>query len=159
MERTLADADYTRLLTFRTRLRQFQRWSQEQAESLGLTTAQHQLLLAVRGHPGEQDPTITEVAAYLLVKHHTAVGLVDRTQALGLVVRRPDPEDQRVVRLGLTEVGAERLRALSARHVEELQRLGPLLEAVRSEAAPPEQASEASSAGDGGEGQRGAGGP
>ena len=139
MERTLGDADYTRLLTFRTRLRRFQRWSQEQAESLGLTTAQHQLLLAVRGHPGERGPTITEVAQYLLVKHHTVVGLVDRTQALGLVVRLPDEQDQRVVRLGLTEVGAERLRALSARHVEELQRMGPLLEGVLDEAEPPEQ--------------------
>jgi len=127
----LTDADYARLLTFRTRLRAFQRWSQEQAESLGLTTAQHQLLLAVRGHPGSRGPTITEVAGYLLVKHQTAVGLVDRTQALGLVVRLPDDTDQRVVRLRLTEVGADRLRALSTRHLEELQRIGPLLDPTR----------------------------
>ena len=46
----LTDADYEDLLTLRTGLRRFLRWSEQQAEEAGLTPAQHQLLLAVRGH-------------------------------------------------------------------------------------------------------------
>ena len=70
--------DYRRLLEVRTALRRFLHWSAEQAEAAGLTAAQHQLLLAVRGHPGDEAPTIGEVANHLLLRHHGAVQLVDR---------------------------------------------------------------------------------
>jgi hypothetical protein len=50
------------LLTFRTGLRHFQRWSEQQAAVAGLTPAQHQLLVAVRGHRDRRGPTIGEVA-------------------------------------------------------------------------------------------------
>ena len=66
MNRDLADADYRRLLQFRTGLRRFLHWSEEQAERAGLTAAQHQLLLAVRGHDGHQGPTIGDVAGYFI---------------------------------------------------------------------------------------------
>ncbi|MGB8651604.1 MAG: helix-turn-helix domain-containing protein, partial [Mycobacteriales bacterium] len=102
MPRLPTDEDYARLLAFRTRLREFDRWSRERAESQGLTSAQHQLLLAIRGHADKRGPTIGEVAQHLLVRHHTAVGLVDRAQALGLVERAGDDHDHRVVRLVLT---------------------------------------------------------
>ncbi len=131
--RAPTDDDYARLLAFRTRLREFQRWSQESAAALGLTAAQHQLLLAVRGHPGTQLPTMGDLASHLLVRHHTAVGLVDRAQALGLVTRATDEGDHRVVRLALTEVGQEKLRSLSGQHLEELARLAPVLEALLPE--------------------------
>jgi DNA-binding MarR family transcriptional regulator len=124
------DDDYARLLAFRTRLREFQRWSQESAAALGLTAAQHQLLLAVRGHPGPQPPTMGDLASHLLVRHHTAVGLVDRAQALGLVTRLTDEGDHRVVRLALTGAGQDTLRSLSGQHLEELERLAPVLEAL-----------------------------
>ncbi len=119
----LSDADYEDLLTLRSGLRRFLRWSEQQAEAEGITPAQHQLLLAIRGHTDERGPTIGEVADYLLLRHHSAVGLVDRADAAGLVVRTRDPEDHRVVRLSLTPEGNERLEALSALHLEELQRL------------------------------------
>ena len=119
----LMDADYEDLLALRTGLRRFLRWSEQQAEMAGLTPAQHQLLLAVRGHPDRRGPTIGEVADYLLLRHHSAVGLVDRAEEAGLVTRSRDAEDQRVVRLQLTAEGEERLEALSAPHMEELQRL------------------------------------
>jgi len=119
----LTDADYEDLLALRTGLRRFLRWSEQQAEAAGLTPAQHQLLLAVRGHPDRRGPTIGEVADYLLLRHHSAVGLVDRAEEAGLVTRSRDAEDQRVVRLQLTAEGEERLEALSAPHMEELHRL------------------------------------
>jgi DNA-binding MarR family transcriptional regulator len=119
----LTDADYEDLLTLRTGLRRFLRWSEQQAEEAGLTPAQHQLLLAIRGHSDPRGPTMGEVADYLLLRHHSAVGLVDRADAAGLVHRARDPDDHRVVRLQLTAAGNKRLEALAGPHLEELQRL------------------------------------
>jgi DNA-binding MarR family transcriptional regulator len=115
--------DYERLLAFRTGLRRFLSWSGQQAEAAGITPAQHQLLLAVRGHPDPRGPTIGEIAGYLLVRHHSAVELIDRAVSAGLVARRADNEDGRTVRIALTTDGQERLERLAAAHVEELDRL------------------------------------
>lgn len=129
----VTDAEYRRLLAFRTELRRFLHWSEEQAESIGLTPAQHQLLLAVRGAPDRRGPTVGEVAASLFLRHHSAVGLVDRAVDAGLVRRVADPEDHRCVRLRVTPAGGRKLARLSQRHLEELGRLraGPLLDTVR----------------------------
>ena len=128
-------ADYTNLLRFRTALRRFDSWSHEQAADVGLTHAQHQLLLAVKGHPDAAGPTIRDVADYLNVRHHSAVGLVDRVAAAGLVRRRRDAEDGRVVRLELTATGEDRIARLSALHLAELARLAPLLDHLVGNAA------------------------
>jgi DNA-binding MarR family transcriptional regulator len=120
---SLPDAAYARLLALRTGLRLFERWSAEQARAARLTPAHHQLLLAIRGHDHPDGPTIGEVADYLLLRHHSAVGLADRAESAGLVRRVRSEEDRRVVRLQLTEEGAARLEALSALHLEELERL------------------------------------
>lgn len=119
------DGDYEQLLQLRMRLRQFLHWSEAEAAKVGLTPAQHQLLLAIRGHDDPRGPTVGEVAAYLVRRSHTTVSLVDRAESLGLVERRGDSDDHRVVRLGLTGAGAERLSELTALHFEELARLGP----------------------------------
>jgi uncharacterized protein YeaO (DUF488 family)/DNA-binding MarR family transcriptional regulator len=124
---TLPDDAYARLLALRTGLRHFERWSEQQAQAAGLTPAQHQLLLAIRGHSDPRGPTVGEVADYLLLRHHSIVGLVDRADDAGLVTRTRDDTDHRVVRLHLTTSGAERLEALSTLHLEELARLAPQL--------------------------------
>lgn len=129
------DRDYARLLALRTQLRKFEHWSAEQAAAHGLTASQHQLLLAVRGHRTEHGPTIREVAEYLVIRHNTAVELVDRTQELGLLERRRDPDDHRIVRLALTREGAARLAELSGAHIEELARVGPMIDALTDELA------------------------
>ena len=121
--RTPTDRDYQHLLRFRTELRRFISWSEEQAQAEGLTPAQHQLLLAVRGSADAQGATIKEVAEALLLKHHTATGLVDRAEAGGLLRRERDGDDHRVVRLHITRAGAGKLARLSRQHLEELQRL------------------------------------
>ena len=136
----LPDATYARLLALRTGLRHFERWSEQQARAAGLTPAQHQLLLAIRGHGDLQGPTIGEVADYLLLRHHSAVGLIDRAEGAGLVVRTRTEDDHRVVRLHLTQDGCRRLEALSALHLEELKRLAPQLPGAWEGLAPVQRA-------------------
>lgn len=136
----LPDEAYARLLGFRTGLRQFERWSEEQARAAGLTPAQHQLLLAIRGHEDPRGPTIGEVADYLLLRHHSVVGLVDRADTAGLVSRHRDEQDHRVVRLRLTDAGAARLERLSALHLEELERMAPQLSGLWEGLAPERRA-------------------
>ena len=119
----LDQQDYERLLAFRTGLRRFLSWSGQQAEAAGITPAQHQLLLAVRGHPDQRGPTIGDIAGYLLVRHHSAVELIDRAVTAGLVARQADSEDGRTVRIVLTADGKKRLERLAASHLEELDRL------------------------------------
>jgi DNA-binding MarR family transcriptional regulator len=138
----LDDRDYARLLSVRTRLRIFASWSAERAAELGLTAAQHQLLLAIRGHHDRRGPTIGDVADYLLLRHHSAAELATRTQAIGLIDRVPDADDHRVVRLKLTNDGRRALRALSASHVEELRRLVPRLTSALAELGSPSPAAD-----------------
>jgi DNA-binding MarR family transcriptional regulator len=125
-----SEEDYRRLLELRTGLRRFLRWSEQQARAAGLTPAQHQLLLAIRGHPDGRGPTVGDVAGHLLLRHHSAVGLVDRAEAAGLVTRRPDAANLSAVRLQLTPEGARRLDALSELHLEELEHLAPTMHAL-----------------------------
>lgn len=127
----LADSEYASLLRFRVGLRRFLRWSGEQAAKAGLTPAQHQLLLAIRGHLDSRGPSVGELAGYLCTRHHSVVQLIDRTEQLGLIARnRGNGEDRRVVRLALTRAGEEKLALLSTAHLEELRRLASLVDAV-----------------------------
>ena len=124
------DEDYRRLLELRTGLRRFLRWSEQHAEAAGLTPAQHQLLLAIRGHGDARGPTVGDVAGYLMLRHHSAVGLVDRAEKAGLITREQDPDQLSVVRLRLTEEGARRLEGLSEQHLDELAHLAPTMHAL-----------------------------
>ena len=125
-----SNRDYRRLLALRTGLRLFLRWSEAQAKAEGLTPTQHQLLLAIRGHADPGGPTVGEIAEYLVIRHNSAVGLVDRAAAAGLVVREPDRVRPGVVRVRCTELGDERLHALSQLHLTELDRLTPTMDAL-----------------------------
>ncbi|MGN6663406.1 MAG: MarR family winged helix-turn-helix transcriptional regulator [Solirubrobacterales bacterium] len=124
------DEDYRRLLGFRTGLRRFLRWSESEAKAAGLTPAQHQLLLAVRGHRDPAGPTIGEVAEYLVLRHHSVVELIDRAAKAGLVERAGDESDHRVVHLRLTPQGERAIERLSRQHLEEIRRLAPMLSAL-----------------------------
>jgi DNA-binding MarR family transcriptional regulator len=124
------ELDFAALLRFRTALRRFNRWSEEQAAIAGLTHIQHQLLLAIKGHADPRGPTISDAAEYLLVRHHSVVELATRVEMLGFLARHPDDDDRRVVRLRLTSVGEDRIHALTEVHVRELASLAPLLQAL-----------------------------
>jgi DNA-binding MarR family transcriptional regulator len=128
---TLTDEQYARLLTFRVSLRRFLRWSDQQAAKVGLTPAQYQLLLAIRGHPGSAAPSIKELADYLGTRHHSVVQLIDRTEQLGVISRnRATTDDRRIVRLSLTPAGQQKLALLASTHLRELSRLALLVDAL-----------------------------
>jgi DNA-binding MarR family transcriptional regulator len=122
-----AEPDYATLLAFREALRRFQHWTETEARSIGVTPAQHQLLLCVRGHDDRRGPTIGEIADSLMLRHHSAVGLVDRATLAGLVTRRQDDQDARAIRVRLTSKGSRLLRDLSLAHQDEVRRLALLL--------------------------------
>ncbi len=121
-ERALADGEYQALARFRYALRVFLRFSEDAAREAGLTPGQHQLLLAVRGFPDGEPPSIGDLARWLQHRHHSTVELVDRAEAAGLVTRLADPSDARRQRLALTDRGATVLESLSAAHRTELRR-------------------------------------
>ena len=119
--------DFESNLAFRVELRRFQRWSEEQAAAAGLTHTQHQLLVAIKGHPGSLPPAIGEIAEYLLLQSHSAVGLVDRAEAAGFVQRMQDANDARIVRVELTEKGDQLVTELTKAHLAQLYKLAATL--------------------------------
>lgn len=147
------DEDYRSILRFRTRIRRFLAWSGQQARAAGLTPAQHQLLLAVRGHDDLAGPTIGDLAEYLQLRHHSAVGLVDRAEAAGLVRRVEDVRDRRLARVQLSPAGADVLERLTALHVAELRSLAsgellPDIPVARGEVGPVRRGTDAAPKGE-----------
>jgi DNA-binding MarR family transcriptional regulator len=122
--------DYRMLSDFRYVIRQFLKFSQDAASGHGLTSRQHQALLAIKGFPGDNPPTIGELAERLAIQHHSTVELVDRLVEAQLIVRTHDPEDRRRVLLDLTDAAEDHLARLSAIHLEELHRLRPTLQRI-----------------------------
>ena len=119
--------DFESALAFRIGLRRFLHWSEQQSRAVGLTPVQHQLLVAIKGHPGDRPPTVSEVADYLMLRRHSVVGLVDRAEAAGFVRRCPDGRDGRVVRLELTEEGDRVVNDLTHVHLAEMHKLAAVL--------------------------------
>ena len=122
-----SDEDFRHLLRFRVTLRRFLRWSEDQAAQAVLPSTQHQLLVAIKGHPGPRPPAIREIAEYLLLQSHSAVGLVDRAEAAGLVRRTTDPDDARVARVELTDKGDKLATDLTTTHLATLYDLATAL--------------------------------
>ncbi len=115
--------EYEILAEFRYALRRFLRFSESAARGVGLTPRQHQALLAIRGFPGREQVTVGELAERLQIRHHSAVGLVDRLEAEKLIKRSPGADDRRRVYISLTPRGDAMIEKLSALHHDELRRL------------------------------------
>ncbi|WP_249159617.1 MarR family winged helix-turn-helix transcriptional regulator [Bradyrhizobium tropiciagri] len=114
--------DYEALARFRYQLRTFLAFSEEAAKQAGLTPQQHQALLGIKGFVQPGPATVGDIARFLLIRHHSAVELVNRMVKLGLIGRVADPEDARRVQLKLTAKGEQKLQALSKKNIEELRR-------------------------------------
>ncbi len=121
----LSDSDYQALAAFRYALRRFLNFSTEAAVAVGLEAQQYQALLALRGRVARQLLTVGELAEELQIRHHSAVGLITRLAARGLVERRKGATDRRQVFIALTPRGRALLARLAAAHKAELKKAAP----------------------------------
>ena len=118
--------EYRQLAAFRHALRRFARFSEAAAEKVGLSAQHYQAMLAVHASDGGR-LTINELAQQLLIRHNSAVELVNRLSRKGLAMREPAPGDKRKVCVRLSARGDRVLARLAEVHREELQRVGPKL--------------------------------
>jgi len=121
----LTAADYETLASFRYGVRRYLAFAEANARSVGLTSQQHQALLAMKVHTFSRPMTIGDLAAELLIKHHSAVELVGRLEKSELVQRRADPSDGRKVLVCLTDAGEAVLACLSVQNLGELRDIAP----------------------------------
>src|SRR5713226_1037334 len=123
MEKVLTLSDYQSLAELRYQIRRYVHFSEQVARAAGLEPRQHQLMLALKGLPRGVRPRVGELAERLQIQHHSAVELVNRLAAGGLVRRRVG-QDRREVLLALTPKGERVLRELSLHHKGELRMQG-----------------------------------
>jgi DNA-binding MarR family transcriptional regulator len=119
--------EYQMLAEFRYQIRLFLRFSEDQARASSIEPQQHQLLLVVKSLPRDARPTIGEIASRMLIRHHSAVELVNRLEEHGAVERKHADTDRREVLVRLTKKGETLLHSLSVAHHEELRTRGPEL--------------------------------
>lgn len=131
----LRKSDYEALAEFRYALRKFLGFSEEAATKHGVTPQQYQALLAIEGFPGRNWVTVGELAEQMRIAHHSAVGLVDRMEAMKLVKRGAVREDRRRVRVSLSAKGLRLLEKLYRVHRDELRSVGSQLTATLQKAA------------------------
>jgi DNA-binding MarR family transcriptional regulator len=126
-------ADTRNLARFRYAVRKMFNATDAEARRVGLTPQQHQLLLGVAGFTGEGRASIGELAECLQLRHHSAVGLVDRAVEAGWVRRESNPDNRREVHVVLTADGQRKLRQLADLHRKELSGLRRSLDIFRFE--------------------------
>ena len=122
-----AGFNYQALADFRYEIRRFLNFSEQAARAAGIEPQQHQALLAIKGLPATQKATVGVLAERLQIQHHSAVELVDRLEAHGLLKRTRSRTDRREVLLRVTRRGAELLNELSLPHRAELRAAGRTL--------------------------------
>jgi len=123
-------SDYEALAEFRYQIRCFLHFSERAVKAAGLERGQYQMMLAIKGMPGAVRPRIRELAERMKIRHHSAVELVNRLEAGGLVHRTRAEDDRREVLLALTAKGEKVLGELAAHHHEELLSAAPQLVAA-----------------------------
>ncbi len=124
----LSKREFEVLAAFRYKLREFLAFSEKASAAVGLTQQQYQALLTMRTHPGPEPLTISDLAAEMLIKHHSAVGMVNRLEQQGMVRREGAGADRRKVAIRLTAPGARVFAKLASVHMGELRRIAPELE-------------------------------
>lgn len=123
----LSAADYSALAEFRHQLERFLQRRRRAARQTGLQPKQYQLMLAVKGMPQGQRPTVGEIAERLQIQNHSVVELVDRLEQRRYVQRQRDEVDRRVVHLVITPAGEAVLRKLVSASLTELRTEAPAL--------------------------------
>jgi len=127
---SLSKEEYETLALHRYVIQQFLHFSEGVLQKAGLTPQQYQAMLAIKALPDRDYMTMGELAECLLIRPHSAVGLINRLEALGLVVRQTPKTDRRQIHLRLTEQGCQVLERMAERHVGKWRQLGPQLRAL-----------------------------
>ena len=135
--------DYQALADFRYEIRRFLSFSELLVRAAGIEPQQHQALLAIKGLPAHRVATIGVLAERLLIQHHSAVELVNRLEAKGLLRRARGVADRREVVLTLSRRGETLLKQLTHPHHAELQAARPNLLAALAAAIDPTSQSSA----------------
>ncbi|MBZ5524098.1 MAG: MarR family winged helix-turn-helix transcriptional regulator [Acidobacteriia bacterium] len=123
----LTATEYVALAEFRYQLRRFMRHMEEHARNLGHHPQQYQVLLAIKGLPRGQAPTIGAIAERMQLNHNSIVELIDRCEARNLLRRARAGDDRRLVTLAITPEGEQVLRLQASAARQELQSVGPIL--------------------------------
>lgn len=123
----MTQRDYEALALFRYNLRKFFRFSEQAAAKGGLSIRQYQALLTIRGFPDGKDCTVGDIAEWLQIRHHSAVGLINRLEKDKLVSKHRGKADKRQVCIRLTARGTKTLERVAALNKQELKRLRPQL--------------------------------
>ncbi len=126
----MTPAEYEALAAFRNHLRQFLHFSEGAARRAGVEAQQYQLMLAIKGVPTGAAPSIRDLAECLQIQHHSAVELIDRSAARGLVRRARGKSDRRQVLVELLPRGEKLLARLARHHRDELTSQAPALVAA-----------------------------
>jgi DNA-binding MarR family transcriptional regulator len=127
MSRSTSTSEYQALAQFRFLIRRFLNNSEKAARSVGLEPQQYMGLLALRGLPPDQEPTIRALAERLQIQHHSAVELVDRMEKRGLFRRERSQRDRREVHVYVTPRGEKLLSRLVRHRIAELRVTAPEL--------------------------------
>ncbi|WP_176058389.1 MarR family transcriptional regulator [Paraburkholderia sp. BCC1876] len=119
----LKKTDFEQLSEFRYQMRRFERFSEQAAQSEGITPLQYLLLLHIKGYPERDWASVGELAERLQSQHHGVVALVSRCEALNLVRRQVSETDRRQVEVHLEKAGEQVLARLAELHRAELKSL------------------------------------
>jgi DNA-binding MarR family transcriptional regulator len=126
-EHPITEDDYRTLTAWRDTLREFMSASKAILKQANVTPNQYQALLAIRFGTQQQKLAVGELARTLHVRHNSAVTLINKLVARGVVRRMSSQQDRRVVYLHLTAKGENILRKLVTAHRQELHTIAPAL--------------------------------
>ena len=133
MAKKITSAEFRALAEMRYRIRLFLKEGDASARKAGLEPQQYLMLLAIRGLAPEMPAKIQTLADRLVLKHHSAVELLDRLERRGYVKRTRGRQDRRQVLVSLMPRGEKILETVVQQRISELRVTGR--ELVRAIAA------------------------
>ena len=133
MAKKITSAEFRALAEMRYRIRLFLKEGDASARKAGLEPQQYLMLLAIRGLATEMPAKIQTLADRLVLKHHSAVELLDRLERRGYVKRTRGRQDRRQVLVSLMPRGEKILETVVQQRISELRVTGR--ELVRAIAA------------------------
>lgn len=113
-----------KLAEFRFEVRSFLSFSESAAEAAGISAQQYQLMQVIAAMPEGKGASISYLAERMILRHNSAVELVDRAVRAGLVKRTTDDEDLRRSIVVMTPEGISLMKRLVDAHLEEISRRG-----------------------------------